>query len=135
MKFLKNTLAIVTLLAIVSVDAKHMGKAKTTPAPAPIKTSESPAQKHLEHNINTHQNFITTHDNKFTQDFIKSVQSSKISNQAKRDLLEMAADSQSTLITNCRQNMNHFEDEMDELDEIIAKEAKIEESGSSSSED
>ena len=28
MKFLKNTLAIVTLLAIVSVDAKQMGKQK-----------------------------------------------------------------------------------------------------------
>ncbi len=98
MKFLKSTIAMVALFAIGSVNAKVMKKvtspAVSAPKPAPYNKPlpalpAKPTPKGITL-FNEYKHKINAND-KVTNDFIKSVNSAKLSDEEKVNLLGSAA--------------------------------------------
>jgi len=120
MKNFKNMLVIVALFAIGSVSAKRMATKTVTPPTKPVITP-APAQEivpvspkpisiksknQLLNDLRTMQSSNMTTNNQFTDNFIKSVMSSSMSDEDKMELLESAAIMQQKSAKNNAENYN-----------------------------
>jgi|GEM_PF-3163451 len=122
MKFFKNTLSIVALLAIGSMSAKSLKRTyapsgpisqpmpkplpqipSKTPAPAPIVTRKITKADLLKDIENT-QSSIKHLNDKFTLGFIESVKSSALSDQEKKELLNSGSNMLRFLSRNIEDN-------------------------------
>ena|SRR5260221_14579630 len=137
MKFLKSTIAIVALLAIVSVNAKQMGKT-TTPAkrteaptttkslPAPTKAMEN-AYSHLANQITSMHNSLIETNDKNVGNMISNIRKAHLTESQKTELLALGADKQEAMANNSMKNQQKFIDEQEqpiEMEEMFSSTGK-----------
>lgn len=108
MKFLKNTMAIIAMLAIGSVSAKQVGKktttATTTTTPKPVITPTRPTGQSEQQIMNMIENYkkqeqqiiynflnqISINQNNFTTSFFNALKTAQLSADKKENLLKKA---------------------------------------------
>jgi hypothetical protein len=109
MKFLKNTLSIVALFAIGSVSARTATTIRTKPSnvggiSAPMQKQLGIKKDQLSKKISNAEKNIIDNNNQFTQDFIRDILGSGLSQDDKDELLEKAAVFQRNLKSNAKNN-------------------------------